>query len=256
MSLTASEDRPYGWRARIGFITPSPAHENNSYEFYLMAPDGVTIVMTSLGVVLAEGDIAYQRGIDRLEPATEEIMSRRPDSIIQAGVPLIATHGWGFGQQVVDRINSVTTTPAATDLDSCVEAMGLLGMTQIAMLTPFDDNMHQLLSQYVSNAGIQVLGAESVLEEVSGGELRGYEVSTMNLGAVRSRAIELFRNTGGADGVWITGALMPSVAVVGSLEAELGVPVVSSMQAMAWKGMRLAGVRESIPGFGQLLELF
>ncbi len=50
MPLHASPDGRYGWRARIGFITPTPAHENNAYEFYLMAPEGVTTVMTSLGV--------------------------------------------------------------------------------------------------------------------------------------------------------------------------------------------------------------
>jgi hypothetical protein len=42
MALTASLAAPYGWRARVGLITPSPGHENNAYEFYLIAPEGVT----------------------------------------------------------------------------------------------------------------------------------------------------------------------------------------------------------------------
>ena len=41
MALTASLAAPYGWRARVGLITPSPGHENNAYEFYLIAPVGV-----------------------------------------------------------------------------------------------------------------------------------------------------------------------------------------------------------------------
>ena len=67
-------------------------------------------------------------------------------------------------------------------------------------------------------------------------------------------AADLFRATPDADGVWITGALMPSVAAVEPLEQELGVPVVSSMQAMAWQSLRLAGVDDKIPGFGRLLR--
>ncbi len=254
MALTATADRPYGWRARCGFITPTPAHENNAYEFYLIAPEGVTVVMTSLGVVLSDRERSYGEAIDRLPAATEEIMTRRPQSIMQAGVPLIATRGWKFEDEVLGRIASVTDTPAATDLGSCIRAMNALGMTRVAMLTPFDDRTHAQLAGYVANADIEIANAGSVVGEVAGGELRAYEVSTIDLGIVRRMAADLFRATPGADGVWITGALMPSVAVVDTLEEELGVPVVSSMQAMAWQSLRLAGVDDRIPGFGRLLR--
>ena len=254
MALTATADRPYGWRARVGYITPTPAHENNSYEFYLVAPEGVTIVMTSLGVVLTDRERSYGEAIERLEAATKEIMTRRPQSIMQAGVPLIATRGWGFEDEVLSRIGNVTDTPAATDLGSCIRAMNGLGMRRVAMLTPFDDKTHAQLAEYVANADVDVANAGTVVGEVAGGELRAYEVSTMDLGIVRRMAADLFRATPDADGVWITGALMPSVAAVEPLEQELGVPVVSSMQAMAWQSLRLAGVDDKIPGFGRLLR--
>ena len=51
MPLKASLDKPYGWLGRVGLITPSPGHENNAYEFYLIAPEGVTVCMTSLRVM-------------------------------------------------------------------------------------------------------------------------------------------------------------------------------------------------------------
>ena len=251
MPLHASPQDRYGWRARIGFITPTPAHENNAYEFYLMAPEGVTTVMTSLGVrgfVQAE----YDSAVDRLEAAAAEIMGRRPDAIVQAGVPLIVTHGWGFEDEVLGRIARVTPTPAATDIGACIAAMASLGMKRVAMLTPFDDAMHEHLRTYVANAGIEVVASASVLSKVSGGELRAYEVSTMALRDVHEAAASVFRGAADADGVWITGALMPSVAVIDPLERELGVPVVTSMQAMAWRGLRLAGVDDAIEGYGRL----
>ena len=254
MALGASADRPYGWRARVGFITPTPAHENNAYEFYLIAPEGVTIVTTSLGVVLAQGERSYTEAMTRLEAATEELMTRRPQSIMQAGVPLLATQGWKFEDEVLRRIAGVTDTPAATDLGSCIEAMNALGMRSVAMLTPFDDRTHAQIADYVASAGITVANAATVVGEVAGGELRAYEVSTMDLGVVRRMAADLFRETPGADGLWITGALMPSVTALEPLERELGAPVVSSMQAMAWKSLRLAGVEDEIPGFGRLLR--
>ena len=252
MPLHASPDGRYGWRARIGFITPTPAHENNAYEFYLMAPEGVTTVMTSLGVrgfVQAE----YDSAVDRLEAATVELMGRKPDAIVQAGVPLVVTHDWGFEDEILARIARVTTTPATTDIGACIAALQSLGTKRVAMLTPFDDAMHEHLSAYVANAGIEVVASASVLSRVSDGELRAYEVSTMALGEVRKAATSVFNEAGNADGVWITGAIMPSVAVIDVLERELGVPVVTSMQAMAWRGLRLAGVDDAVEGYGRLL---
>ena len=44
----------YGWRARFGLLQPSLVCDTNAYEFYLMAPPGVQLLLTSLGIV--EGD--------------------------------------------------------------------------------------------------------------------------------------------------------------------------------------------------------
>jgi hypothetical protein len=38
----------YGWRARIGNISPTTCAEILPYEFYRVAPDGVTFVTTNL----------------------------------------------------------------------------------------------------------------------------------------------------------------------------------------------------------------
>ena len=67
-------------------------------------------------------------------------------------------------------------------------------------------------------------------------------------------AKELFLSNLAADGIWITGALMPSVAVIDSLERDLGVPVVTSMQAMMWAGLGLAHVFSDAEGYGQLFD--
>jgi maleate cis-trans isomerase len=67
-------------------------------------------------------------------------------------------------------------------------------------------------------------------------------------------ARRLFYSASGADGVWITGAALPTVGVIDALETDLGVPVVTSMQAMFWAGLRHAHVSTRVDGYGRLLR--
>ncbi|MDH3446456.1 MAG: hypothetical protein OEN50_21230 [Deltaproteobacteria bacterium] len=255
MPLTASPGAPYGWRARVGMITPSPGHENNAYEFYLMAPEGVTVCMTSLQVTgLTQAQ--YSGALTRIEAAVAEMVSRKVNVMVQAGVPLTVTQGWDYHNRLGAEVAKLTNIPFVTDIGACIDAMQVLNMRRVVMITPFDDAMHDQLTRYVSNAGIQVLAARSIrpptAEEIS----RHYDVSTVPLSVPYQEAKTLFRSNSNADGVWITGALMPSVGAIQPLERDLAVPVVTSMQAMAWAGFRLAGVKADVNNYGSLFQHF
>jgi len=41
-------DKSYGWRGRLGNISPTACTEIFPYEFYRVAPDGVTLVLSNL----------------------------------------------------------------------------------------------------------------------------------------------------------------------------------------------------------------
>src|SRR5262245_56515770 len=112
MSTHASTAAAYGWRARIGFITPSPGVENNAYEFYRMVRPGVVAVLTSLGVLGLSQD-QYDLGLSRLPFALEEMVRRKVDVIVQAGVPLVVTHGWGYETQLLQEIHEHIDVPVA-----------------------------------------------------------------------------------------------------------------------------------------------
>lgn len=83
---------------------------------------------------------------------------------------------------------------------------------------------------------------------------RRYGVSAMPLVEPYLAAKEFFLSTPGADGTWITRALMPSVAIIESLEQELCAPVVTSMQAMMWAGLGLASVKAEVTGCGRWFD--
>ncbi|MSQ26992.1 MAG: hypothetical protein EXR51_02495 [Dehalococcoidia bacterium] len=249
--LEAPTGATYGWRGRIGFIQPGAVAENNPFEFYLMAPPGVTLVMTALGHSGPLNQAAFDLMLANIDEAVERLLVRKIDAIVVAGVPHIASKGWGYEDVIRQQVAKLTPLPLVTDLGLCIDAMTALGLRKVAVLTPFDDPMHRLLSDYVGHAGITVAGAKSIRPS----EELYEEISFVPLANVYRAAKAVFQAAPGADGVWITGALMPTVGVIAALEQDLGVPVVTSMQAMAWGGLRAVGVRDTVTGYGRLMTM-
>ena len=70
---------------------------------------------------------------------------------------------------------------------------------------------------------------------------------------MRRAALTLDR--AGADAIFISCTGLRAVDAVEPLEAETGMPVVTSNQAMAWHALRLAGYDAPVEGFGRLLRL-
>ena len=69
------------------------------------------------------------------------------------------------------------------------------------------------------------------------------------------RAYRLGRavDTPDVQAVYLSGTGMPTVTILETLEQDLGKPVISAASAMMWQALRLAGVRQSVSGYGRLL---
>ena len=242
------DGRPYGWRARIGMLKPSPVIDNNAHEFYLMAPPGVELFVCSMGLQRMAAS-EYERVVAGIEEPLRRLLRHEPHAILQAGVPPIVTRGWGFEDELMARVVRVTSVPFFTDVGSSITSLRTLGCSRIVMVSfGFDEELTTRIGEYLGHAGLELVAAERV--QTSADE----DAARVPLQLVYEMARDLYRSAHGADGIWITHASMPSVAVIEDLERELGVPVVSSAQALMRAGLRAAGIFEPIDGFGKLLR--
>ena len=242
----------YGWRASVGVIIPGRVSDTNAYEFYAMAPPGVIMVHTTLDVG-GQSQEHYDRAVGNAETAVRGLVERGVDCIVQAGVPPIVSHGWGFEAEVLAKLKAVANVPMITDIGACIEGMHKLQMRRVVMLSGFNpdrygDTIHRQLIDYVRGAGIEVVADDAVRTTPP------EAVRHVPLAVPYQAAKALFRRAGPVDGVWMTGAFMPSVGMIAALEGDLGVPVVSSMQALTWIGLRMAGVRDRVQGYGRIFE--
>ena len=70
----------YGWRARIGNISPTACAEILPYEFYRVASEGVTFVSTNLVIRDARNPAS------RLGVGLDSFLDRRPNSEYLRGI--------------------------------------------------------------------------------------------------------------------------------------------------------------------------
>ena len=244
----------YGWRARIGFLQPGGANPHHPHEFYLLAPDGVSITHISLHSVEDEPTpFLSQASLDlvmrRLPLGARELAARSVDVIVQAGVPFTVGFGRGIEERLRREIANSTDLPLVIDVRAGIEAMQGLGMQRVLMVAPFTDKSNEEVAQYVDVDGIDVAAIQRV-DQAEYGSLH-----LLPLGTVYQIVVRAHARAGAVDGVWLPGAALPTIAVLDPLEHALNVPVVSSKQAMVWAAFRQVGVNDRITGYGRLLEM-
>ncbi len=244
----------YGWRARIGFIQPSAGNPNHPHEFYLLAPEGVTISLMGLrSLEDPPEEFLSQESLDRALrrlPAAARVLAAQPvDVIVQAGVPHVTAQAYGIEERLKADVAAVTAIPLVIDVRASIEALQTLGVTKALMVSPFTEGASEQVASYVGHDGIAIVGAHRVNPGAYGG------LYTLSLESVYREVKTAYRRLGaGCDGVWLPGAAMPSVGILDVLEGDLGVPVVSSKQAMVWAALRTAGVSLVKAGYGRLWE--
>jgi maleate cis-trans isomerase len=238
----------YGWRARIGFMSPGIVDESKTLQFYRMAPPGVAFCATSLRVSEITVD-EINDALLRAEEATRELTKEQPGCIILGGSPTVVVGGFGSDDVLTRRIAEVSGLPAAAAQTAAVEAMRLLGMHRLVVATPFPDPFTDLLQTFLESSGFEIASIGHLDVSYRGG------LKHAPLSAGYELAKRLFAEADAPDGIYFPGAPFPCVDLIELLERELNTTVVSSLQCSLWKGLELCGVHDlRIEGYGRLLR--
>src|ERR1700750_3095345 len=90
----------YGYRARIGYTSPPLTTEVFPYEFYKIVPEGVTLVVTSLAIVVRSKDEVDQ-SYDISMRAAREMAAGGCAIVVLGGVPINLSRGSKNAEQML-----------------------------------------------------------------------------------------------------------------------------------------------------------
>lgn len=133
-----------------------------------------------------------------------------------------------------------------TPISAARDALRALNARRIVMLTPYIEEVNRLVVDHLASEGVHV----STLTTF--GVHTDTEISSIPPTAVAEAARRMDRQDAEALFICCTGLRV--AGIIGDLERELGIPVVTSNQAMVWEMLRRSGCDVTVPGMGRLLE--
>lgn len=239
----------YGWRARLGLIVP-PTNTTNEAEWQRMVSAGVTVHSARMPLH------AHAGGVVRDDDPLVHDLIRAASDLAQAGVAAIA-YGCAAGSMTepLDRLPAIITRatgiPGTTTAGSAIAALRESGVTRLALAAPYGEPLLSHEAAFFARNGFEVVGIAG-LGIGTGGPHEYVRLRTISPGLVMALARRAVARTD-ADGLFLACTDMASIDAIDALEADLGIPVISSNQAQLWTTLRAAGVFARISGWGRLL---
>lgn len=154
-----------------------------------------------------------------------------------------------IGAERVHRILSQVRpgVPVVTPIEAAVKGLRGLGVRRLSLLVPYHAEAADLVAGHFAQAGF-------VIDRCSTFDLDG-DIQMNRLDAealIRGAHAALHPDS---DGLFISCTGLRTSGIVARLEAELGVPVVTSNQAMSWECLHHSACPDKMRGEGRLFSL-
>lgn len=168
-------------------------------------------------------------------------------AILYTGTSTSYLFGLQKEKEFKDRLESRSqNTPVVMPAMALAEAAKALSVRRIALVHPpwFTEESNELGRTYFQARGFDVVFARPMTPPRKlMSELRAEEVYRWILANTPRQAEAVVQGGGG----------LRMIGAIEALERSLGRPVISANQATFWKGLKIAGARVRVAGYGRLL---
>ncbi|MEW6376952.1 MAG: maleate cis-trans isomerase [Thermodesulfobacteriota bacterium] len=157
-------------------------------------------------------------------------------------------------KEIIDLMEKSANIPAITTTTAVKASLDALSVKRIAIATPYNKEINQYEKQGLERRGYYITKIMGYHEHVSPKELRNEMIGRL----FPDIAYEMGFKVNGIENeaIFISCTNFRAIEIIQKLEEETGKPVISSNQAMIWYALRKLGIKDSIHGFGRLLERY
>ena len=239
-------DTDFGWKARLGLITPSlgwtPEHE-----WPRMFPRGVSYLVSRMPLKATTPEELLKMGEHALE-AADLLASASVDFICYGCTVETILQGMAYDKKLTDELRAATGIPAKTMAGAVVEALRAFNTRKLAMVAPYIHDINVREKTFMEGLGIEVVYENGL------GISDTVAIARVTPATVYQLGLDAMAKSPDADALLISCGNLRTIEVIAALERDTGKPVISSNQAMLWSALQAVGVDEPISGFGSLLE--
>lgn len=231
-------------RWRIGLITLATDHTSER-DFALLRPDHDIAVYVNR--VAFENPMTRETLLAMRALLTAAAALILPDESLDALAFSCTSASALIGDTAVHHALQTAKpgVPVVTPASAALAAFARLGCRRITLLAPYSAAVTEGIAGYFERNGLTVLSACCL------GMMDDREVARVTADTIVEAALEACHPA--TDALFISCTALPAVSTLQVIEDRLGLPVVSSNQAMFWHALRLAGCEHRVYGYGRLL---
>ncbi|MCB9948299.1 MAG: AroM family protein [Rhodospirillaceae bacterium] len=238
-------DAGIGALCRLGVIVLA-TDEVSEAALHALAPGGeIAFYVTRL----PNANPTTVENLRRMAPGiTDAVRLMLPDDRIDAVIFACTSGAMAMGDDGVrERVAAVRPgVPVVTPGAAVVAALGALGTPRVALLTPYIDEVNDVVRDWLAGRGVAVV-ALTRFDMPSDSDMAKIPPQALHDAAIAADDPE-------ADAVVILCTALRAWPVIETLEARLGKPVVTSHQAMLWHALSLTDTPVPAHGFGRLAQ--
>ena len=252
MQLPHANDQGTGARARFGLIVLQ-VDETIEQEFpRLVGSDGIAVHFSRVpsgrevtGATLAAMEAEIPSAAALLPPGapfaaigyacTSGATVIGPENVVRAV----------RGARPGDGPEAFTTTPVTDPLTAVKAACDALGVTRLGFVTPYVPEVSTAMRASLEKGGLEIVASgsfEQAEERI---------VARITPDSILEATVEVAA-TAPCQAVFVSCTNARTLDIIERAEQRLGIPVLSSTQALAWHMLRLAGIDDLHPGCGRL----
>jgi maleate isomerase len=242
---------------RIGQIVPS-SNITMETEVPLMlsravVPNDVTFTFHSSRAPMknvSAPELAAMNG--HMERCARELSDARMDIVASACLVAIMSQGPGYHKKTQAELEAVChveapDTQVITSAGALVDSLKAIGAKRISFITPYMENLTELVAGYIENEGIKVKDTIS-LEIPNNLEVGAQDPNNL---------IEIVKrlDTSDVDAVVLSACVqMPSLSALAEVQKNFDVPVLSTAAATVFQILKTLKLPTVVPDAGELLS--